>query len=97
MATPGDVERMHVIARGIVQGVGFRVFARDVARALGLAGTVRNLPGGDAVEAVVQGRPADVARFIDALRRGPPGSVVHTVETSPEPVDSGMTTFRILL
>jgi acylphosphatase len=86
-----------VVVRGTVQGVGFRAFARDVALALDLAGTVRNLPSGDAVEASVQGRPADVASFIHALRHGPPGALVHSVETSPQPVDPTLTMFRVLL
>jgi acylphosphatase len=96
MPTPGELERVQVIVRGMVQGVGFRMFARDAALALDLAGTVRNLPGGEAIEAVVQGRPADVASFIEAMRRGPPGSVVASTEVIAQAPLRGLLDFRIV-
>ena len=36
------MKRIHLIVHGRVQGVGFRYFVTCEARALGLAGTVRN-------------------------------------------------------
>jgi acylphosphatase len=61
---------------GRVQGVGFRWWARREAAALGLRGTIRNLPDG-AVEADVYGPAADVAELERRLRAGPPGAVVE--------------------
>jgi acylphosphatase len=61
-----------------VQGVGYRVSFERQARALHLAGWVRNRIDGS-VEAVVRGDPEAVEKIIAWSRRGPPGSQVHEV------------------
>ena len=63
---------------GIVQGVGFRWWARERARRHGLAGWVRNRSDGS-VEIAVAGEPDEVERFIADVRDGPPGSRVDLV------------------
>ena len=55
-----------VIYTGRVQGVGFRITARQVAAEFAVAGFVRNLPGGE-VELVAEGEANEVARFLDAV------------------------------
>ena len=50
-----DSASVHITVYGRVQGVYFRVFTDREARILGLAGYVRNLPGGKAVEAQAEG------------------------------------------
>ena len=40
----------HIIVRGRVQGVGYRWYCTRAAADFAIAGTVRNLPAGDAVE-----------------------------------------------
>jgi acylphosphatase len=74
--------RFHL--RGRVQGVGFRWWARSLARDLGVGGTVRNLPDGS-VEIVAAGSGAAVARLRAALQRGPPGADVRSLCESPAP------------
>ena len=64
---------------GRVQGVGYRYFTRDSARALGLTGWVRNVRGGG-VEVEVEGGRGVIDRFIEELRQGPPLSRVLDVE-----------------
>jgi len=65
---------------GRVQGVGFRYFVRQTARELGVAGRVRNLPGGE-VEVEAAGDPPTLARLRERLRQGPPGArVAHLDE-----------------
>lgn len=65
---------------GRVQGVGFRYFVRQAARELGLAGRVRNLPGGQ-VEVEAAGEPEALGRLRERLRQGPPGArVAHLSE-----------------
>lgn len=68
--------------RGRVQGVGFRYFARGVARELGLVGRVRNLLDGS-VEVEVAGEPARVEEMRAWMRRGPPGAAVAGLHEEP--------------
>ena len=70
---------VRALIAGRVQGVGFRYFVALEARALGLAGFVRNLRDGR-VEAVVSGPQEQVEALLAACRRGPPGSRVEGVE-----------------
>ena len=64
---------------GRVQGVGFRFFAEAQAAVEGVHGYVQNLADGR-VEALVEGDEESVERVERALRRGPPGSRVDSVE-----------------
>jgi acylphosphatase len=91
------VTRVRVIVRGRVQGVGFRFYARAIANSLALRGTVRNLPDGRAVEAVVQGDPARLEEFTAAMERGPSGAVVESLDRRPEHVDPGLPSFSIIV
>jgi acylphosphatase len=52
---------------GQVQGVGFRFTSRQLARGFDVAGYVRNLPDGR-VELVAEGDPAEIDRFLQAVR-----------------------------
>ncbi|MTJ81602.1 MAG: acylphosphatase [Telmatospirillum sp.] len=65
----------HVVIEGHVQGVWFRGWTMERARALGLAGWVRNRSDGS-VEALFLGEAAAVAAMVAACRRGPPAAVV---------------------
>jgi hydrogenase maturation protein HypF len=64
------VHRKAFFIRGIVQGVGFRPFVRNLAVRLQLTGFVRNVNG--LVEIEVQGTPSDLDAFADTLLREPP-------------------------
>lgn len=75
-----STERFEVLGR--VQGVGFRWFVREQARALGLAGSVRNLSNGS-VEVIARGDAAALDGLFDALRQGPPGARVDDVTRQP--------------
>lgn len=81
-------ERLHVRIAGRVQGVGFRWFVREEARRMGIAGWVRNLPGGD-VEVLAEG-PADaLAQLARRVGQGPPGARVELVHQLPVPEGEG--------
>ena len=69
----------HVRVIGRVQGVGFRQFVRERARALGLSGWVKNQPDGS-VELLVAGDDQAAARLLDIIRRGPPYADVAAIE-----------------
>jgi acylphosphatase len=85
--------RAHVLVRGSVQGVGFRVSAAHRARSLGVAGWVRNRPDG-AVEAVFEGPAEKVESMVDWCRRGPAGAWVEELEAEHE-APTGETAFRV--
>jgi acylphosphatase len=71
-------KRAHMIVTGVVQGVGFRMYAQRQARSLGLHGYVRNLPSGQ-VEIVAEGDDVAVGRLIAWARVGPPSAQVDDV------------------
>jgi acylphosphatase len=77
------VRRAHVVVQGMVQGVFFRVGARDRARSLGVAGWIQNRPDGS-VEAVFEGDDDRVDSMIEWCRRGPAGADVRDVEVTTE-------------
>lgn len=79
MTDDDSSECRHVTARGRVQGVGFRESCVQYARAHGISGWVRNRAD-SSVEAVLHGRPADVAGMCDWLRHGVPGARVDALE-----------------
>ena len=63
---------------GRVQGVGYRAWTVRQARALGVRGTVRNLPDGS-VEVVAAGPDALLDRLRVLLDEGPPAARVDGV------------------
>jgi len=68
----------HIIVSGLVQGVGFRYFARASALRTGVVGWVRNASDGT-VEAYAEGTEDRLKQFIQALHRGPTYSQVSDV------------------
>jgi acylphosphatase len=78
-----------LIVRGRVQGVFYRNWTIEQARALGLTGWVRNLLSGE-VEIFANGADADVAELIQRCRRGPAAALVEEVQVAdavPEPLE----------
>jgi acylphosphatase len=69
----------HVVIRGRVQGVGYRMWTEDLAERLGLEGWVRNRRDGS-VEAVFAGPEQAVTAAIEACRGGPRGAHVDAVD-----------------
>jgi acylphosphatase len=79
------VAAVHWKVTGVVQGVGFRWYARVAARRFQLAGWVMNRADGS-VEIAASGREEKIAEFRSAIERGPDGAVVSQVEEL-EPFD----------
>jgi acylphosphatase len=88
-----SVKRMRVLVSGDVQGVFYRSECASRARAVGLAGSVRNLRDGR-VEAVFEGDEQDVQTLVDWCRLGSPMARVDEVETNEEP-PRGEREFRV--
>jgi len=89
-----DDRAVAVRATGLVQGVAYRAWTRELARGLGLRGWVRNLADGS-VAALLIGPEDAVEGMIRAMRRGPPGAEVEDL-TLTEAEDDGSEGFRIL-
>ena len=79
---------------GHVQGVGFRFTAQNLAQGYPIAGYVRNLPDGS-VEAFAEGDSDAVTRLERAIRRGPAGARVRSVDVSDEPAGGAFKSFAI--
>jgi acylphosphatase len=68
----------HVRITGRVQGVFFRAWTEQQAKALDVTGWVRNCPDGS-VEAHFEGEQWPVQELIELLRLGPPSAQVDAV------------------
>ncbi|MGC8852973.1 MAG: acylphosphatase [Hydrogenobacter sp.] len=74
-----------VYVSGIVQGVGFRAYTKNLAESYGLDGWVRNMPDGR-VEIFVQGDKDLVWDFLKRVSDGPPLSKVELIQIQKEVV-----------
>lgn len=87
--------RLYGVVSGQVQGVGFRMFVRAQARALGLTGWVRNRGDGRSVELAAEG-PRDRLERLRALAAvGPPGALVDEVVWEWQEPTRAFTSFEI--
>ena len=71
----------HIIAKGRVQGVGYRAFVEETATAHRLQGWVRNRMAGT-VEAVLIGSAEVVDTVIEECRKGPRAARVEGIDQS---------------
>ena len=74
---PREIKRLMI--RGVVQKIGFRVWAEREALGLGLKGWVRNRLDGS-VEVLLAGPPTSMAAMIERCWRGPPLAKVDSVD-----------------
>ena len=72
-------KQAHIVVRGRVQGVFFRVHTKEVAESLNLTGWVKNRPDGS-VEIVAEG--GNVESLINWCHEGPPSSNVEDVSVN---------------
>jgi len=86
--------RAHVIFRGKVQGVNFRVHAQEKAVGLGLTGWVQNLPNRE-VEAVFEGEGKLVEEAVAWCRDRQPYAQVSEAEVTFQPYAGEYTTFEV--
>ncbi len=76
-----ELERLHGLVKGDVQGVGFRFFMIRRAQALGLSGWVRNRDDGT-VEFVAEGSRLELEQLERAAREGPRMARITAVEAN---------------
>jgi acylphosphatase len=80
----GSIRRVTITGR--VQGVGYRAWVEDQAKACGIEGWVRNRRDGS-VEALFAGPEQVVSEMIASCSRGPPSARVDAVreeDASPD-------------
>jgi acylphosphatase len=94
MAGRHDVRRLTATVRGYVQGVGYRYYALQHARALGLTGFARN-ERDNSVTVVAEGPSSALSQLLDVLRRGPEGADVQDVQQEWGAATHEYPTFRI--
>ena len=90
---PMDV-RLHIVAQGFVQGVGFRYFVYHHATKLELVGWVRNLFNGD-VEIEVEGNRSVLEIFLDEVKIGPRSAKLKDLHIEWQPYENRYTAFEI--
>ncbi len=78
-----DLHTLRVRIEGKVQGVWYRGWTVEQARARSLSGWVRNLFDGS-VEALFSGPRPAVEDMVEACRQGPPAARVDRIEASPD-------------
>lgn len=88
-----NIERVHILYSGNVQGVGFRFTAQRIAWNMGVSGFVRNLSDGD-VEIVSEGERARLESFIEALNSSM-GEFVRDSRVRWEPARGDLDIFQI--
>jgi acylphosphatase len=80
------MKTVHLLIKGKVQGVFYRVSAQEKAEELGITGWVKNTKEGN-VEAVASGNDVKVEAFVQWCAKGPSRAVVDEVivtEKDPE-------------
>jgi acylphosphatase len=78
------MKTIHIVVRGRVQGVCYRMRAQEEAAGHGLTGWVRNCPDGS-VELLASGEPVALAQFRAWCARGPGAACVERVDVKPWP------------
>ena len=79
-----NIEAVHIVVRGRVQGVWFRGNAQSFASERGLKGWAKNCPDGT-VEIHVEGAKEKLDQFIKWCAKGPPSADVTGMDVTPVP------------
>lgn len=86
--------RVKLVAKGRVQGVGFRWFVHQKGQKLKVAGYVRNLPNGD-VEIEAEGSRGQLEELIKYVKTGPTFSRVADLMVEWREFNGKYTSFDI--
>lgn len=92
--TSSEIQRLHAVIDGSVQGVGFRAFVVEVAGALHLTGWVRNLYDGR-VEVTAEGPRPGLDQLLNKLRTGPRMAFVSEVDHHWQPATGEFASFDL--
>ncbi len=90
-----ELASLSVMVHGLVQGVYYRSFVQQQARALGLTGYVRNIPDGVTVEVRAEGDREKLEELVKRLIIGPPEARVDRIEVTWSEYSDRFGDFRI--
>lgn len=76
------MKRIRIKVAGIVQGVGFRNFAKRNAQILGLTGFTKNIDDGSVLIEVQSSNPISLTQFVSIMEKGPSHSEVRHMNTT---------------
>ena len=88
-------ERCHLIISGRVQGVCYRMYARDEAMRLELTGWVKNKPDGT-VEIMAEGKSEQLCKLLAWCLSGPPMAIVTSVKDNFSAAQDNSNSFNII-
>jgi len=88
--------RATVLVKGRVQRVGYRDRVKEIARQMGLAGSVRNIDDYDDVMVTVEGDREKVGQFISEINIHERVINVESIETEFSEYHGEFSTFRII-
>ncbi len=89
-----NVQQLHALVFGRVQGVNFRFYTQQKANELGLIGWVRNLPDGS-VEVVAEGPSEQLEELLLFLQRGSASAIVSHVDYQWHAADGELVDFQV--
>ena len=90
-----NLTRAEILAKGMVQGVGFRYFVYRNALRIGLQGYTENLYSGDEVLTVVEGERYQIEELYEIIRVGPQHASVRSCTINWREYKSEFQTFEI--
>ena len=94
VAADADHRRVRASVSGRVQGVGYRYFVLNRARALGVRGWVRNEDDGS-VSIVADGPAQEVCSLLEFITRGPRSARVDRVATEEVEISESLPEFEV--
>ncbi len=87
-------ERVEVVYRGNVQGVGFRYTALRLSESFAVTGTVRNEWDGS-VYLAAEGEHSAITNFLTAIRQSPLDRYIHGCDIQWRPAKGEYTRFSV--
>ena len=89
------MERVHMVITGLVQGVGYRKWAKRAATSLAVVGYVKNREDGS-VEICAEGNKSSLQAFVLHCHSGPEVSFVEQVSPTWLPASNEFTQFEVI-
>jgi acylphosphatase len=90
-----ELERLHIMVSGNVQGVSFRWWVQKKAQELHLGGWIKNLDDGR-VEVVFEGEKEKINKMLETCKKGSKSSKVTSIDVELEEATGKMIDFKIL-